>query len=346
MITHPLSNEHVKVTLPDGHIFDAIAIMEHNIVRSREKMFPGFTSIHMPMKEHGKVFKDPDDDTEIDMAYIEELILYALNDGSERESEWDFGLKFEMIETPQLQPSDPVFLVENIMSPEDEPVFTHSKEALSQFKSKNPSAPFVAHKVPFDTVTSTPLNNNATMLYLAVASVQQKYGVTLMELGILEKELRNSIESSGLTNVDATIDLIGQSDELIDILNVMNSPQSISSFTSSPNSAGDEKNSHISPSDVDTHMPYVSPAVSIQKNAMKIMDGNDEKSGTLYSYDPSHYYETKPMENFALITQNSDGTMNVYRGDEMDLILAQQPSLVNAIDKPDADPRISPHLKK
>jgi hypothetical protein len=346
MTTHPLLNEHVKITLPDDHTFDAIAIMEHDIVMSRQEMFPGFTSIHMPMKEHGKVFKDPDDDTEIDMAYIEELILYALNDGSVRESEWDFGLKFEMIETPRLQPSDPVFLIENIMSPEDEPMFTHSKDALSQFKSKNPSAPFVAHNVPFETVTSNPLNNDATMLYLAVASVQQKYGVTLMELNILEKELRNSVESSGLANVDATINLIGRFDKLSDILNIANSPQAISSFTSSPNSAGNKKNSNISPSDIDIHMPYISPAVSIQKNAIKIMDGNGEKSGTLYSYDPSHYYEEKPVENFALITQNSDGTMNVYRGDEMDLILAQQPSLANAIDKPEAEPRISPHLKK
>jgi hypothetical protein len=345
MTAQLLPNEYVKVTLPDGHIFDAIAIMEHDIIMSPQETYPGFTSIHIPMKEHGKIFKDPDDATEIDMAYIEELILYALNDGGVKNDEWDSGLKFEMVETPQLQPENPVYVIENTMSPEDNPVFTHSKDAMIKFKTENPAAPFVAHKVPINTVTSTPLNHDAAMLYLAITSVQQKYGVGLTELGVLEKEVRNSIESSGLLNASAIINLIGRHEGINDIIGTVNTPQTISPFTSSPNHAGAKQTNNISLGDIDSHMPYVSPSVNIQKSAVKIIDKNVEKSGTLFSYDPSNYFEEKPMVNFALITQNTDGTMNIYRENEMFLILGQQPSLVNVIDKIEDEPHISPRIK-
>ena len=87
-------NYPIEVTKPDGAILNGYAKCEDDIIlRGAMDSEPGLTVLHIDQLAH-----IDEVDNMIDHESTEEMILFAVNDGSRMASKWDSGISFKLFD--------------------------------------------------------------------------------------------------------------------------------------------------------------------------------------------------------------------------------------------------------
>lgn len=91
----------ITLSLESGEKFNCHVLIEDDIVSSGwafgGSQQPGVTELEVPPKLHRKTFKDPDDEGyDYDLSDIEDIVLYAINDGGVKKDTVALNIHFEL----------------------------------------------------------------------------------------------------------------------------------------------------------------------------------------------------------------------------------------------------------
>lgn len=178
----------ITLSLEDGQKFNCHVLVEDDIVSSGwafgGSQQPGVTELEVPPALHRKKFKDPDDEEyDYDLSDIEEIVLYAINDGGVKEDTVASSIHFELHGDVNSEPEpDSYYLVGNLVehifenTPEqalEKGAFLFSDEIQANaFAMANPG--LSVHEIPPDDIDYELAVNSVSESFIGMANNKMK----------------------------------------------------------------------------------------------------------------------------------------------------------------------------
>jgi len=350
----------ITISLESGEKFDCNVIVEEDIVSSGwafgGSQHPGVTELEVPPALHRKTFVDPDDEEfNYDLSDIEEIVLYAINDGGVSEDTVASNIHFKLHGSVDDEPKPQAYylvgnLVDHIFENTPEQavkkgafLFTDEVQAHA-FAMATPG--LSVHELPSENIDFDLAVRNVSESFIGMAKnkMESDYEGQLDANIVTKNASKYFPDSIPSKTVDAMISVMV--DEIkgasIDKSIEENIPESMDRglLESAASKILWNRRNTVQGRGVENHIPNVPASANMVSEIMNFEIEGNEMRGTMVFYQrPTSYFDRnddeKPLVPVAFLSEDGTGDFVVLNHPSItalqDKILSQRPGKENEL---------------